>query len=258
MRPAGRHGQGRFAAEGSPRQLIDRVLDQGGGRAALPARPSTRRSRPRLGGLAAAPRGAARPGPAVHRRRGRDPGRGRPAGPRPGKHPRAPLDPGGRVPPPHRAARSSTERPRRHRSRRRRRAVRRRAVGWPTPDVAPRRAYWGYQYKRTWRSSITTSFLYPVLYLAAMGVGLGSLVDQHSTPCRRGELPPASWRRACWRRRHADRRQRGHVPGDGRDQVDADLLRHAGDAADGATTCCSATWPGSRSASPSWCASTWR
>jgi lipooligosaccharide transport system permease protein len=40
--------------------------------------------------------------------------------------------------------------------------------------------YFAYQYKRTWRSSITTSFLYPVLYLAAMGVGLGSLVDKHT------------------------------------------------------------------------------
>jgi lipooligosaccharide transport system permease protein len=39
--------------------------------------------------------------------------------------------------------------------------------------------YWVYQYKRTWRGSITTSFLYPVLYLAAMGLGLGSLVDHH-------------------------------------------------------------------------------
>lgn len=36
--------------------------------------------------------------------------------------------------------------------------------------------YWAYQYRRTWRSSITTSFLYPVLYLAAIGVGLGSLI----------------------------------------------------------------------------------
>jgi lipooligosaccharide transport system permease protein len=36
--------------------------------------------------------------------------------------------------------------------------------------------YWMYQYKRTWRGSMTTSFLYPVLYLAAMGLGLGSLV----------------------------------------------------------------------------------
>ena len=39
--------------------------------------------------------------------------------------------------------------------------------------------YWAFQYKRTWRGSITTSFLYPVLYLAALGVGLGSLVDRH-------------------------------------------------------------------------------
>ena len=51
--------------------------------------------------------------------------------------------------------------------------------------AAPRRAtpmwmrstlYWMYQYKRTWRGSITTSFLYPVLYLAGMGLALGSLV----------------------------------------------------------------------------------
>ena len=39
--------------------------------------------------------------------------------------------------------------------------------------------YWAFQYKRTWRGSITTSFLYPVLYLAAMGIGLGSLVNHH-------------------------------------------------------------------------------
>ncbi len=35
------------------------------------------------------------------------------------------------------------------------------------------------RYKRTWRGTLTTSFLYPVLYLLAMGVGLGHLVDQH-------------------------------------------------------------------------------
>jgi lipooligosaccharide transport system permease protein len=40
--------------------------------------------------------------------------------------------------------------------------------------------YWMYQYKRTWRGSLTTSFLYPVLYLSAMGVGLGSLVNHHA------------------------------------------------------------------------------
>jgi lipooligosaccharide transport system permease protein len=40
--------------------------------------------------------------------------------------------------------------------------------------------YWGYQYKRTWRSSVITSFLIPALYLTSMGVALGSLVDKHS------------------------------------------------------------------------------
>jgi lipooligosaccharide transport system permease protein len=39
--------------------------------------------------------------------------------------------------------------------------------------------YWLYQYKRTWKGTITISFLYPVLYLAAMGLGLGSLIDHH-------------------------------------------------------------------------------
>jgi lipooligosaccharide transport system permease protein len=35
-------------------------------------------------------------------------------------------------------------------------------------------------YKRTWRGSLTTTFLYPVLYLAAIGVGLGHLIDHGS------------------------------------------------------------------------------
>ncbi|MGD0081949.1 MAG: ABC transporter permease [Acidimicrobiales bacterium] len=46
-----------------------------------------------------------------------------------------------------------------------------------------RRVY-GYmllRYKRTWRGTLTTSFLYPLLYLVAMGVGLGHLVDRHLT-----------------------------------------------------------------------------
>jgi lipooligosaccharide transport system permease protein len=38
--------------------------------------------------------------------------------------------------------------------------------------------YWAYQYKRTWRGTLVSSVLSPVLYLAAMGVGLGSLVDK--------------------------------------------------------------------------------
>ncbi len=54
------------------------------------------------------------------------------------------------------------------------------ASGRPSPPWRRALAYWAYQYKRTWRSSLATSFLYPVLYLAAMGVGLGTLVDRHS------------------------------------------------------------------------------
>ena len=36
--------------------------------------------------------------------------------------------------------------------------------------------YWIYQYKRTWRGSLVNGVLSPVLFLAAMGVGLGGLV----------------------------------------------------------------------------------
>jgi len=37
-------------------------------------------------------------------------------------------------------------------------------------------------YRRTWRGSLISTFLNPVLYLAAMGAGLGSLVDGGSGP----------------------------------------------------------------------------
>jgi lipooligosaccharide transport system permease protein len=36
-------------------------------------------------------------------------------------------------------------------------------------------------YRRTWRASIVSAFLNPVLYLLAMGVGLGRLVDEAAT-----------------------------------------------------------------------------
>ncbi|HEY2302100.1 MAG TPA: ABC transporter permease [Acidimicrobiales bacterium] len=48
----------------------------------------------------------------------------------------------------------------------------------PTPLPLRSFGYWAFQYKRTWRSSLTSSFLNPILFLAAMGVGLGSLVDK--------------------------------------------------------------------------------
>ncbi|MGO9500943.1 MAG: ABC transporter permease [Streptosporangiaceae bacterium] len=41
--------------------------------------------------------------------------------------------------------------------------------------------FWLVNYRRTWRGSIYSSVLSPVLYLGAMGLGLGKLVDAHGT-----------------------------------------------------------------------------
>ena len=41
--------------------------------------------------------------------------------------------------------------------------------------------WWLVNYRRTWRGSIYSSLLNPVLFLGALGLGLGSLVDKHGT-----------------------------------------------------------------------------
>jgi len=41
--------------------------------------------------------------------------------------------------------------------------------------------FWLTNYRRTWQGSIYSGVLNPVLYLGAMGLGLGTLVDQHGT-----------------------------------------------------------------------------
>jgi lipooligosaccharide transport system permease protein len=48
-----------------------------------------------------------------------------------------------------------------------------------TPLALRSFAYWAYQYRRTWRGVTFSSLLSPVLYLAAMGLALGTLVDRH-------------------------------------------------------------------------------
>src|SRR4029077_1621759 len=53
------------------------------------------------------------------------------------------------------------------------------AQGSPLPPTLRVLRYHFYTYLRTWRSSLTVSFLAPVLYLAAMGVSLGSLINHH-------------------------------------------------------------------------------
>jgi lipooligosaccharide transport system permease protein len=46
-------------------------------------------------------------------------------------------------------------------------------------------AYWSTRYRRTWRGTLLSSFLRPALFLAAMGKGLGSLVDRNSAVAHR-------------------------------------------------------------------------
>jgi lipooligosaccharide transport system permease protein len=50
-----------------------------------------------------------------------------------------------------------------------------------TPPALRALEYWVYQYKRTWRGTVISGLISPLLYLAAMGVGLGSLVDKHQS-----------------------------------------------------------------------------
>jgi lipooligosaccharide transport system permease protein len=45
--------------------------------------------------------------------------------------------------------------------------------------------YWTHQYRRIWRASIASGFLTPALFLASMGLGLGSLVNHHGTSVAR-------------------------------------------------------------------------
>jgi lipooligosaccharide transport system permease protein len=48
--------------------------------------------------------------------------------------------------------------------------------------VARQLDYWVTTYRRTWRGSTVTSFVMPLLFLTAMGVGLGGYVDDSSGP----------------------------------------------------------------------------
>jgi lipooligosaccharide transport system permease protein len=61
-------------------------------------------------------------------------------------------------------------------------------TGRERPAAVPSRTFavrqfrfWLTDYRRTWRGSIYSSLLNPVLFLGAMGLGLGKLVDAHGT-----------------------------------------------------------------------------
>lgn len=54
-------------------------------------------------------------------------------------------------------------------------------------QLAPRLSdYWVTVFKRVWKGTIITSFLTPFLFLAAMGVGLGSFIDANAGPAALG------------------------------------------------------------------------
>src|SRR5215212_2274069 len=67
------------------------------------------------------------------------------------------------------------------------------------------------QYRRTFRASIFSSFLNPVLFLLAMGVGLGTYVDRSGTA------------NAARRDDDAGRRIRVDVPDHGRPELAEDV-----------------------------------
>ena len=41
--------------------------------------------------------------------------------------------------------------------------------------------YWMRSYRRVWKGSVVTTALNPVLYLTALGVGLGKLVNRNGS-----------------------------------------------------------------------------
>ena len=77
-------------------------------------------------------------------------------------------------------------------------------AAWPRPRRLPWQMalrefrFWLVNYRRTWRGSIYSSVLSPVLYLGAMGLGLGTLVDAHGPPAWAGSATWTSSRPACW------------------------------------------------------------
>ena len=57
-----------------------------------------------------------------------------------------------------------------------------------TPPAVRVTAYFARAYARTWRASIMTTFVNPLLYLLAMGVGLGSFINRSGHAAQLGHL----------------------------------------------------------------------
>lgn len=56
------------------------------------------------------------------------------------------------------------------------------------PPALRASAYFAHAYRRTWRASVASTFINPVLYLLAMGVGLGSFVNKGGHTSSLGQL----------------------------------------------------------------------
>lgn len=54
------------------------------------------------------------------------------------------------------------------------------AVTLSAPHALRAYEYWMFQYRRTYKASLVSTVLFPLLFLASMGLGLGSLVDDAS------------------------------------------------------------------------------
>ncbi|HLK45678.1 MAG TPA: hypothetical protein VKT18_06795, partial [Acidimicrobiales bacterium] len=58
-----------------------------------------------------------------------------------------------------------------------------RGAAQPTVGWSPARRVLSYHaafWARTWRGQVISSFLFPILYLASMGLGVGKLVNSHA------------------------------------------------------------------------------
>ena len=135
---------------------------------------------------------------------------------RAGRDAGAPQHPGGRLPPPHRPDAGRLMATWRRDSRRPARGS--------LDGVRRQVDYWSVVYQRTWRASVITSFLSPLLYVAGDGRAARRLHRRRPRRARgRDVLPRLRGPRPDRRARDADRGRRDDVPGDGHDQVAAHL-----------------------------------
>ena len=197
--------QAKIVAEGSPRELIDRIVE----REVVELRFGARNGMPTLDDLGDHVEVmqdriviGASDGDAVvdevHR--------ARPAtrdGARQAKHPR------GRLPAPH------GPEPRRLMAALRRTFA---VVRWHAQS-----------YRKLWFGTVTVSFVNPIFFLVSIGLLLGALVDRSEPEPRRAQLPAVRRTRAARDDGDADGIERDDVPGDRRHQMAEDVPRRRRD-----------------------------